>query len=415
MGFFDNLFGGKPSKDKFASIMTNALRQAGETQKLIYDPKDFRLVVEGGNQNFFNLHNVYNEYCSAPIENRKDALQRFVRSWFSYRKEVPPDFADAQPDVLPGIRSRSYYEFARLQLAAQGSTDFNWPLQFLAEHLAVSLIYDLPESMMQVQQQSLNHWGVTFEQALEAAKQNLRSMSERRFEMLEQGVWASPYRDNYDTARMLLLDLIRAHPVQGDPVAMIPNRDTLLLTGSEDTTGLENLLKLAEEGLGQPRPITGIPFRLDGDTWQPFMPGSEHPLYQKFKLMWVKSMGMEYGDQQELLKSLYEKTGQDIFVASYSAMQKTDTGEIASYSVWSEGVDVLLPQTDLIHFFVCPDGDEGHIAGTASWEKVRQIAGELMEPQGMYPVRFRVRQFPSHEQLRRLWEGSKECGEQNVV
>jgi hypothetical protein len=34
MGFFDKLFGGgKPSKDKFAKIMTDALRQAGETQK----------------------------------------------------------------------------------------------------------------------------------------------------------------------------------------------------------------------------------------------------------------------------------------------------------------------------------------------------------------------------------------------
>src|SRR5262249_17500676 len=149
----------------------------------------------------FNLHNAYGEYCAAPKKNRPQVLQHFVRTWFSYLKEAPAEFADARPDLLPGVRSRSYCEFARFQLQAQGSTNRDcprkdWPHRVLAEHLAISLIYDFPESMIQVMQADLSDWGVTFEEALDAALDNLREISQQRFTMPRPGVWASNYRDN---------------------------------------------------------------------------------------------------------------------------------------------------------------------------------------------------------------------------
>jgi hypothetical protein len=408
MGVFDWLSGSKPTKAKFAELMADALRQAGEPQELHFDPEEFQLIRAGENQHVLNLHNAFDEYCAAFTEDRPKVLQRFVRSWFSSRKEVPKVFAEARPDLLVGVRNRSYYEFARLQMRAQfqgqATGDFDWPNRVLAEHLAVGLVYDLPEAMMQIQKQSLVDWGVTFDEALAVALENLRSISRRRFDMARPGVWASPYHDNYDTARLLLIDFIRDHPVEGTPIAMIPNRDTLLFAGSEDEVGMEQMLAMAEEGLGQPRPITGIPFRLDGAAWEPYLPEAGHPLHQEFKLMWVKSIAMEYGDQQGLLNNLHEKTGQDLFVASYSAMQRNDTGEIVSYSVWSKGVDGLLPRTDLVHFFVPKAESDGNIEATADWATVMKVVGKLMKPQGMYPERFRVSAFPTDEQLRALAE-----------
>ena len=35
----------------------------------------------------------------------------------------------------------------------------------------------------------------------------------------------------------------------------------------------------------------------------------------------------------------------------------------------------------------------------APWEKVVEIAGDLMTPMGIYPERYRVEGFPSAEQL----------------
>ena len=37
------------------------------------------------------------------------------------------------------------------------------------------------------------------------------------------------------------------------------------------------------------------------------------------------------------LEALQEKTGEDVFVATYYATKQKDTGVVTSYSTWSEG------------------------------------------------------------------------------
>jgi hypothetical protein len=60
MGIFDRFFG--PSdKDKFARLLTRAIRQAGDKSSITYDANEFRLLGEG--MHVFNLGNVYREYC----------------------------------------------------------------------------------------------------------------------------------------------------------------------------------------------------------------------------------------------------------------------------------------------------------------------------------------------------------------
>jgi hypothetical protein len=102
---------------------------------------------------------------------------------------------------------------------------------------------------------------------------------------------------------------------------------------------------------------------------------------------------------KELLNALHEKTGEDVFVAAYMAAKDDETGRIRSYSVWSMGVDTLLPKTDVIHFFD-PDRPEGEkIAGSGPWERVVEVVGGLMEEVDTYPERYRVRSYPTGEQL----------------
>jgi hypothetical protein len=60
-----------------------------------------------------------------------------------------------------------------------------------------------------------------------------------------------PWQDNYDPARLLLLDKIRQPKIKGDPVILIPNRDSLLLTGSKDPKGLLGWVQSAHTGKNQ--------------------------------------------------------------------------------------------------------------------------------------------------------------------
>jgi len=47
---------------------------------------------------------------------------------------------------------------------------------------------------------------------------------------------------------------------------------------------------------------------------------------------------------------LHEKTQQDVFVASFSAMEHQGTGQISTYCVWAKGCLALLPRTDRVAF-----------------------------------------------------------------
>jgi hypothetical protein len=98
----------------------------------------------------------------------------------------------------------------------------------LAGSLGVSLVYDLPESILLLQQHHLDDWGVSFDAALGAAVRNLEEISHEPFDSPAPGVWRSPWRDNHDAARLVLTEVIRAHEVAGDPVVVVANRDTLL-------------------------------------------------------------------------------------------------------------------------------------------------------------------------------------------
>lgn len=81
--------------------MSNTIRQAGETRRVIYDQERFRLYPEDEDGLICYLGNIYEEYCSAPEENREAMMRGFVRTWFSPHKELPTDFEDLQPDLLP--------------------------------------------------------------------------------------------------------------------------------------------------------------------------------------------------------------------------------------------------------------------------------------------------------------------------
>jgi hypothetical protein len=210
----------------------------------------------------------------------------------------------------------------------------------------------------------------------------------------------SPWRDNYDPSRMLHTDFIRDHEVVGDPVVMIPNRDTLLLAGSGDADALGKLAAMTEEAYENPRSISGMAFRMGADDqWIPFLPSENEPHYEKFKKLQVKSIGSDYTDQAEALNALHEKTGKDIFVASFSALRTKDTGGIRSYCVWSEGVVAFLPKTDDIFFFRAKGSDHGEIVATVPWEQAQAVLGQRIKPVGLYPERYLVEGFPTEEQF----------------
>lgn len=408
MGWLDRWFG-PPKRDKFAALVMEELRKVGPAATLKYNAEQF--LIERGNEGFINLANLYHEYCQASRSQRRQVLERFVRGCVGTTNfELPEEFSDVHPDLLPVVRSRFYLESVALQSRARGGEGVAVPQQTIGDHLALSLVYDLPQAMRSIIQEDLDKWGVTFYEAVEAARHNLEQMGNVAFASLQgsggQGVYVSATGDNYDASRLVMLDLVRKFPVRGDYVAMVPNRDTLVVTGSEDPAGLEIMCQVAEESFSKPRPISTVALRLVGDEWESWLPPRDAPSFPRFHELRLRTIGMEYNDQKELLDQIHEGRGEDVFVASFSAVEQKGTGRITSYSVWSDGVPTLLPQTDdLVLLRYNPAADKVELAAAGSFDRVREIVGDLMQPVGIYPERFRVEEFPTSAQLASIGKG----------
>ena len=252
--------------------------------------------------------------------------------------------------------------------------------------------------MRQIGNDDLKRWRVTFYEALEAARENLTKLPSRFIGPKEgEGVYLSATNDNYDASRLLLLDMIRGFQVKGEYVAMAPNRDTLIVTGSKDELGLKGMAALAKDALQKPRPMSGLALRLEGDEWLPWMPDRSHPAYQDYRTLQIGTYAQNYGEQKHLLDKLYEKTKEDVFVASFSAVQNSETGDIVSYCLWSKGCHALLPQTDRLVFF-----EEGREPVATAWANAAAVVGDLMKPVGMFPERYRVMEYPTDDQLKTM-------------
>jgi hypothetical protein len=395
---------GRMSKDEFAQAVIACARKDHPSLSLVYEPEAFRLRQGGDSNGVLNLHNIYEEYHAAGPLLRRSLLKRYVSLFAaSESRRIPASFREAQRNLLPKVRERSYHDLMQLYFRVEGLEAAEPARKLLGDHLSVELVYDLPDSMGTVGMETLEGWGVGFDLALDVAYRNLCEGSAPKFRSPSPGVHLSAWKDNHDASRILLTELVRGLEIKGDPVAMVPHRDVLIVTGSEDVKGLGVMADLTEKALAEPRFMTAIPARLRWDEWVPLSLPPDHPLHHRFELLRVSTVLRDYDEQKSLLDQLHEKTGEDVFVASYSAVQDKDSGKVESYSVWSKEVVSLLPRSDTVHFFEPdPTGGDQHTIRSAPWERVREVAGSLLKEMNLFPERYLVTDFPTPDQVSRM-------------
>lgn len=388
-----------PTKDQFAKLVISEYRRAGDTREHHYDSDKFMIRHADGGET--NLGNLYIEYCREPRRNRKLLLRRIVTGFASVSADLPPDFEDVRADLRPKVWTRGMFANMALQRRLEGQDDADIPLYPLGSHLVTTVVYDRPANMQTLTKDNFETWGVTYYEALEAACENLLETS-TTFARVGDGFHSAVSGDFYDSARAVLKDLIATWEVTGDHVAMVPQRDAMFVTGSQDESSLEIMLGLTEATVrDEPRPLSPIPMRLVDGEWEDWMPPTDHPLYSRFKELADQYLGSLYADQKSLLDAIHEKEGTDIFVASYSGVRSETTNQLKTYCVWGQGIDSLLPKTDLLML-----GSGGDKVKICKWDDVAKVAGHLMLEEDIYPVRYRVTDFPSDDLIATIDEAS---------
>ena len=401
MGFLDTLLG-RPTLESVVRDVKRQLRgHAVDGLKVDLSRAEMSFRLNGGEMRLY-LGNLLHDLQRAPRAERPTVLRRFLDGMLAPEAAMPATYAEARTMLMPVVRRSGDIGIVSLSTreatAGKAGDAFRPVTKPLVGDLVIALVCDRPTSMAYVNEGELPQWGVSFDAALADALDNLRGLSEHGgWQQMADGVWAGEWGDSYDSSRLLLPDLIHRVGVR-DPVAVVPFRNALMLTSAGNEAGLARMAQVIAENLAaNQRWLSFQPLRLVESTWEVWQP----PVAQAaWKLLQVRNESSIYDAQKALLDAHHERTGTDIFVATCGALTWSEAGS-GTYGVWADGVDTLLPRTDLIAFaWQRDDGEKATVL--VPWDDAVRVAGHLMEPTEENPVRWRLRSFPDAAQRETL-------------
>ena len=380
----------KPSKRQFAMQVAKAISGLNG-KRYSFDARKFALLGADSKE-LINLKNLYLEHCACPNAVRPDDIKK-IASIFGQPQILPKSFEDAKAYLRPKILCRSKLEFDDLKRRIEGCGVLDTPHESIGSHLCSIIVYSTDHSMIFVTGTLLEEWGVTFKQAMEVACKNVDA-STIAWSVMGGHLHSSTSGDNYDSSRIMLVDRIRSLEVAGSHLAVVPNRETLFVAGTEDHGSIKIMFELTKNLTeDEARLICPLPLQLKNGKWLDWEPPKNHFVRLLYEELNRNFLGRLYHKQRELLVQLAHEPRIALF-----AVLEVERGSF-SFCCWREGVDLLLPKTDWIVFYDA----EGEIVASNVWEHVMAIVDDsVLADDAFYPTLYRVRQFPTDEQLRRI-------------
>jgi hypothetical protein len=286
--------------------------------------------------------------------------------------------------LVPKVRPRFHHEALAFRDAAAPPV-----FRPLAGSLALSLVVDFPDCELDVGPRELEAWGADFDVLLQRARANLLLRGgEERFKAVRPGLFRSTWEDGLDGSRILLPGVLQGLPLRGRPVAVAPDRDTLLVAGSEDPQALAWLLEGALDFVGQdPRSVNACPVRWTGYQWEPWEAVAEHPAAPLLVRALRRRLLEEYASQKALLDRRHARMGRDVIVAPF-LLERDCAGAVTSRTYLApEAGEGWLPEADLVGLPAGPGETAGH---WVPWPELRDRLGSRLQPLGLFPERYRL-------------------------
>ena len=240
-----------------------------------------------------------------------------------------------------------------------------------------------------------------FERTLETAKANLRERGKLAWERCDVGARLSANGDDFDAVRLLWgareLEL-------ENPVALAPDRSTLVVAEADDLDAVAEALDIAiqayqdKEATSRKLSLTPLVWR-DGE-WRLTMPSEISQDLRKYDLV---IQALEFFDWYLAFQKARDGLSAPVDESSdlrYGFDDRTTT------SFWIEGQSYLF-QADAVRFYQpisarrVPPGFV--FLGSAAWDDVIEAIPEgLIEREDTWPPTFRVARFPTQAERKEL-------------
>jgi hypothetical protein len=214
---------------------------------------------------------------------------------------------------VAAVREQALFSFATLWWQLEGGkTEPKTAFEPISAWFARCLVLDFPEYVSVVSPENLKAWDISFEELYEIGIGRLRDCTVPKFEK-QEGFYIGGWHDDYDNARILIPEVFAPLFLDGDPVVSIANRNSLLVTGSENQDGIKAMLKHAEEIVRtKPRPMNPAPLILKDGEVADFSVRENSPIFSDVERAKKISALSYYHQQTETLMKLYEQKGKDL-------------------------------------------------------------------------------------------------------
>lgn len=388
MGLLDFLTGGRP-EDKFAKAVIAEMRRQAPDIAARYDARSGTILHGEGGRAY--VGNTFLDYQGLPPDRQAQMLVDYARDIINEGQEENLSYEAARPRLKPTVKNITHL----INIQAEVTT----PYRPLAGPLCVIAVVDSPTNMHLVHEAHLKRWGVSFDEVLDLAIENLRAESPLKFTRHEEGFWLSDYHDYFDASRLLLPELWSQLPVKGDPVAIAVERGILLATGSEEREVLKAMSEIAESTVDNGHrslAYTALVWR--AGAWAPlvFDPEAEPELRRAA----VKQKWWDANVQKGALTAKLKRDGVKLRIADL-LIEDFGTGRPFTFTQYRG--ECLLPEAEV----VLAPGPRGEGLTPRRWADFNAVFGPLVARQGAYPPIFHV-DGGSDEQLERL-RNTGEC------
>lgn len=363
---------------QLAQRVIQGLRNGGEIRPMHFDEKQFSILIgEVGSDSavIANLQHVYHDCENSPIQHHEEIIARYVNGWTKER-DIPKDYAVAQPRLGVSIQHSGFFERYP-----------GWIQWDLTSELSAGLVDDDGDTLSYVPQTFLSDWRVSQEACMRDALRNLGKSAW----VLEQigHVFRSRAHDSYDAARLFFHDAFRALPLNGDPVVLVPDRDCLVVTGSDDADGLKQIAATGHVRIEEAsRLISGTPLILRGKTWEEFHPPEQTRV--AFAHLARLYDAINYGTQTSFLREQNEGHSNNLLVAEVQVF-KTGPDRYETFTCLPSVGQTLLPKADQVVLYDL----QMETTQVTPWANLFRVLGSKMIPAQQHPVRYRVESFPS--------------------
>ncbi|TQM32966.1 hypothetical protein [Nocardia bhagyanarayanae] len=356
------------------------------------------------------LGNVYQECCRVSDQEREARIAQFVASMISTHS-VPRHWAAASPLLRPVLRpvTRGMGEsIPNAQMLARPAFPF----------VDEAVVVDMPFNRAFVSSDMAREWDVEPALVFDTARANLNRLTQEGRLRDREIIQFRDTGDSYFGSCLLVPGWLAGYSTGGHrPVAFIPDNDTLLVV-PDDPALLEQVFEMVEQQyIDAVRPISPQGYTIDeAGRVVPFDQIGAHPARPLALRARCGLAVTEYAIQTRILTDKFD-SDLDILPWSdvdpaYVAAVKFETspeGPITT-TVWGEGVEYLLPQTDYVHFVRGDTVEDIELICTVPFDVVVELMGLIPLP-GLSPTRFEARHWPDETTLNRLRNASKQAGQ----